>query len=150
MDLSKVIQEELNQLRVDIINAHISAGQKASGKTSESLSVENITSDSGEIWGTKYIGVLETGRKGGKVPYDFKNILKRWALAKGLSFSSESDFNRWAYFVSQKIKREGTKLYLAGGRKDILSQPINNFSERFTKKITSQFEMELTNKIFAK
>ena len=79
---------------------------------------------------------------------DFKNILKRWALAKGLSFKSESDFNRWAYFVSQKIKNEGTKLYLAGGRKDILSQPITNFAERFTNRITSQFEIEITNKIF--
>lgn len=148
MDLSKVIKSELEQLRNDIQTAHINAGQKASGKTGASLSVENVTTNSGELWGASYIGVLETGRKGGKIPYDFKNILKRWALAKGLSFKSESDFNRWAYFVSQKIKNEGTKLYLAGGRKDILSQPITNFAERFTNRITSQFEKEITNKIF--
>ena len=69
-------------------------------------------------------GVLETGRKPGRVPKEFIDILKRWAQAKGISFSDEKQFNLWANAVKWKIIREGTKLYRSGQNEDIFDSSV--------------------------
>jgi hypothetical protein len=149
MNLQPIIQSELEQLKAEIIFRHEQAGQVASGKTRASFEI--VTSESsGELWGNSYVGVLERGRKPGKVPYNFRDILKRWATAKGISFSSEADMNRWAYFVAKKIREEGTLLYARGRREDIFETPINNFIDRITNRIGSIYQSEIENTIFAK
>ena len=63
----QILQDELEELRVAIIAHHISAGQKASGKTAASMHVE-VTETRGTLFGRSAFGTLETGRKAGKVP----------------------------------------------------------------------------------
>jgi hypothetical protein len=103
-----------------------------------------------QLLGYSYTGTLERGRSGGRVPKGFTQIIKRWAIAKNLSFSSANDLSRFAYFTAQKIAREGTNLFINGGREDILTEPIRNFADNLTKKISGLFIMELNNKIFEK
>lgn len=148
MTIEDILLQEFKELRRDIIDNHTDAGQVASGRTRDSLSIDNVTDRGGQLSGASYIGVLETGRKGGKVPYDFIDILKRWAQAKGLTFSNEKDFNRWAWFVSQKIKREGTALYNRSGKEDIFTTAIKDFESRLANQTVVFYQQKITNEIF--
>ena len=139
MSVQELVAKELETLKLDIINRHIQAGQRVTGKTINSLRVVE-KEQGGELWGAEYIGVLEKGRKGGKVPYDFKAILVKWAQAKGITFGSQSELDSFAYHLAEKIKREGTKAFHQNV--DIFSTPIKEFTERLTKEL-GKFEPEV-------
>lgn len=145
-----ILREELERLRSDIIFRHEQAGQVASGKTREALEVQLHDQTTGQLIGFSYSGVLERGRKPGGVPRDFIDILKRWAAAKGISFSDEKQFNIWANAVKWKIIREGTKLYKSGQTEDIFSTPYQELNTRLSTRIAAYFESEINNLIFEK
>lgn len=145
-----ILREELDQLRSDIIFRHEQAGQVASGKTREALEVQLPDQTTGQLIGFAYSGVLERGRKPGRVPRDFIDILKRWAAAKNISFSNEKQFNIWANAVKWKIIREGTKLYRSGRNEDIFSTPYEELNTRLSARIATYFENEINNLIFTK
>ena len=135
----KVVQEELNALRQKIIDNHLRAGQKASGRTIQSLHVD-VDDDGGTLFGRKAFGTLETGRRGGKVPKGFYHIILQWVKDKGINVEKPKTF---AYFVARKIAREGTKLYRQGGRDDIYSNEIPKTEESILKRITGLLGAEV-------
>lgn len=147
MTIEEILSKELNQLKSDVIERHEQAGQVASGKTRSSFVVDT-QGRRGQLSGNAYVGVLEQGRRGGKVPADFIDILKRWATAKGISFSNERQFNTWAYFVKKKIMKEGTKLYRSGTKQDIFTTPIREMSERLSEKVGAYYKVQIENEIF--
>lgn len=147
MNVQEILTEELQVLQSEIIQRHEQAGQVASGKTLKSFKID-VLPYSGTLSGNNYVGVLERGRKPGGVPKDFIEILKRWAQAKGISFSNEAQFNLWANGVKWKIIREGTKLYRSGQKQDIFDTPIENFNKRISTRVINYYETELTNDIF--
>ena len=122
----------MENLRKKIIENHIRAGQKASGKTIASMRIE-VDEQGGILFGRKAFGTLETGRKGGRVPKGFYHIILQWVRDKGIQVEKPKTF---AYFVSRKIAREGTSLYRSGGRDDIYSNEIPKTTERILKRIT--------------
>ena len=128
---AKILNEELDDLRKRIIKNHISAGQKASGKTINSMRVE-LGDNYGQLTGRKYFGTLETGRKPGKVPANFSNIILKWMQSKGINVPKPKSF---AYLVARKIRIEGTVLYRAGGRSDIYSEEINKTIPKLVKRL---------------
>lgn len=131
-DARKVVSEELESLRQRIIENHLRAGQKASGRTVASLHVET-DNDGGILFGRKAFGTLETGRRGGKVPKGFYHIIYQWMQDKGIQVEKPKSF---AYLVARKIAREGTKLYRQGGRDDIYSNEIPKTTESVLSRIT--------------
>lgn len=147
MNKEQILYDELVNLQNAIVNAQVQSGQVATGKTKSSFSVE-ATQFKGTLFGASYLGVLKTGRKPGKVPRDFIDILKRWATAKGLSFSDEKQFNRWANAVKWKIIREGTKLYRSGQTIDIFDTPIENFSRSLAERTAIYYQEKIANEIF--
>lgn len=122
----------MENLRKKIIENHLRAGQKASGKTIASMRIE-VDEQGGILFGRKAFGTLETGRKGGRVPKGFYHIILQWVKDKGIQVEKPKTF---AYFVSRKIAREGTSLYRSGGRDDIYSNEIPKTTERILKRIT--------------
>lgn len=138
-DASKVISEELESLRQRIIDNHIKAGQKASGKTIASLRVE-VDDDGGTLFGRKAFGTLETGRRGGGVPKGFYQIIYQWMQDKGIRVEKPKSF---AYLVARKIAREGTKLYRQGGRDDIYSNEIPKTIESIGNKVRGLLSTEV-------
>lgn len=142
-----IIAQELDKLRDDIIRRHEQAGQVATGRTRESFQVRLTGPMSGELTGATYAEVLERGRGPGKVPADFKNILARWATAKGITFSNETDFNRWAYFVSKKIREEGTTLYRSGQTVDVFQSAIEDFAGKIVPRISQFYATEIQRQI---
>lgn len=131
----KVVREELENLKQKIIDNHLRAGQKASGRTIASLRIE-ATDDTGILFGRKAFGTLETGRRGGRVPKGFYHIILQWVKDKGIQVENPKTF---AWFVSRKIAREGTSLYRQGGRADIYSNEIPNTTETILRRLTGAF-----------
>lgn len=140
-EAKKVVSEELGALRQRIIDNHLKAGQKASGRTIASLRVE-VDNDGGTLFGRKAFGTLETGRKGGRVPKGFYHIILQWVKDKKIQVEKPKTF---AYFVARKIAKEGTSLYRRGGRDDIYSNEIPKTTESVLKRITGLLSADVEN-----
>lgn len=149
MTIEDILIEELQTLQADIIAAHKAAGQYTTGRTAASLHTE-VDGLHGQLWGASYIGVLDRGRAPGKIPYNMRDIILKWAQAKGITFATPADASSFAYFVSKKIREEGTTLYREGGRTDILTEPVARFQERLTKRLVALYTQETINHIFEK
>lgn len=135
----KIVHDELEALRLRIIENHIKAGQRASGKTIESLHVQ-MSEDGGILFGRNPFGVLESGRKAGPVPRGFYQIIKKWVEDKGIQVDKPNTF---AYLVARKIAREGTSLHRQGARDDIYSRDVKEATRRVFEKVFGVFEKDI-------
>lgn len=140
-EIKGILNEELESLRQRIIRNHIRAGQKASGRTIASLRVE-VNDDNGTLFGRQAFGVLETGRKPGKVPKGFYQIIQQWVLDKGIHVNNPKSFS---YFVARKIAQEGTQLYREGGRADIYSPEIEKTIQNIMNRAFAIFKDDVTH-----
>ncbi len=136
----QILNEELKDLQKRIIQNHISAGQNASGRTIKSITVE-IGDNYGQLTGRKFFGTLETGRKPGRVPAKFKDVILKWMQDKGINVPKPESF---AYFVARKIRLEGSLLYRMGGRSDIYSKEIQITIERLIRRLGQDQVTEIT------
>ena len=80
-------------LKTEIQEQMTAQGITASGKTAGSLHIVQddlgirlISDNSGAP-----ISTIEAGREGGKIPFNFKDIIVEWSKDKGLSFASEEE-----------------------------------------------------------
>lgn len=135
----EVVRSELDVLRLRIIENHLRVGQKASGKTIASLHIE-LSENGGILWGRQAFDVLESGRKGGKVPKGFYQIIQQWVKNKGIQVDNPKTFS---YFVARKIAREGTQLYRNSGRDDIYSKEIEHTTKVIMERIFGIFEKDV-------
>lgn len=119
-EIKKILSEELEKLKGRIIENHIRAGQRASGRTIKSLHV-SVDDNHAILFGRKAFGVLETGRRPGKVPKGFYHIILQWVEDKKIKVNKPKSF---AYLVARKIAREGTELYRYGSTEDIYSSNV--------------------------
>jgi hypothetical protein len=122
----EILTQFFEAVRNDIITEHLKLNQRASGRTLESLEIV-VNDFKAQLWGAGYIGVLETGRKGGKVPKGFVNIILDWINAKGILPDGKISKMQWAYLIARKISIEGTLLNNKGrgGNSGVLSRAIN-------------------------
>lgn len=140
-DIEVMLTEVFEQAKRDIIANHERAGQVASGKTRDSLSVEvtsDTTSATATMYGRKYFAALETGSAPWKKQYKhppkpFVETIAKWMVDKGIEGVS-------AYLVARKIMREGSRLYRDGGRKDIFTPVMEDIEERIDAQLSSIFE----------
>lgn len=140
-DIEMMLTEVFEQAKRDIIANHERAGQVASGKTRDSLSVEvtsDTTSATATMYGRKYFAALETGSAPWKKQYKhpprpFVDTIQRWMDDKGIEGVS-------AYLVARKIMREGSRLYRDGGRQDIFTPVMEDIEQRIDAELSSIFE----------
>lgn len=137
MTIKQIVGDELNALRLAIASHIMANGQNASGRTIRSLRVES-REDGGTLFGRSPFATLERGRKGGKVPRKFHDIIYQWMMDKGIHgtpyqfkttrphkrSAQEAGDRTLAYFISEKIRKQGTRLYRDGGRADVYSNAI--------------------------
>ena len=135
----KIVSDGLQGLRQRIIANHEAAGQVASGRTRDSLKVE-MTGEGGILWGRQAFGVLETGRKPGKVPKGFYGIILQWVKDKGIQIEKPKSF---AYLVARKIANEGTRLYRSGQKEDIYSTEVEKTVREISERIAGIFNTEV-------
>lgn len=140
MQYGDIVNEELSDLAQRIADNIARNGQTASGRTQQSLHVVE-DDDSVTLYGRKAFGTMETGRKGGRVPRTFQQILYRWSIDKGISFENERERRSFAYLLARKIQREGTALHRDGGRTDVYSNEIPTTVQRIRQRISAAFRM---------
>lgn len=78
--------------------------------------------------GTAPLATLEIGRSAGKIPYGFQDILFEWSKSKGISFPDDRQRKTFAWFLSQKIKNEGTQRHKTPV--DVYSTVVNDTVEK--------------------
>lgn len=140
--VSNIVFEELKSLGERIASNIVSTGQNASGNTVKSIKPEE-TETGAILYGRNYFGVLETGRKPGKGPYRFQDVIYQWSIDKGIAFRTASERKSFAWVVSKKIQEEGTLLFRKGGRSDVYSKEIKEAVEAIRKRITSIMKQEV-------
>lgn len=155
---SAILVEELEALRKEIIDNHLRAKQKASGRTSQSLHIET-DENSATLFGRGFFDVLETGRKSGKVPYDFQTIIRKWMHDKGIKARPiEYKTNRphkytpqergertLAFFIARNIRMNGTNLFRLGGREDIYSNAVPKAIKRIKERLAGVVHAEISS-----
>jgi hypothetical protein len=158
--IAQILSEELGTLKAAIVNNIRVTGQWASGRTAASMAVY-VSGNTGELVGRKAFGTLETGRKGGRVPRNFHDIIYQWMMDKGIHASpipyktdrphkyseQERGDRTMAYFISQTIRREGTRLYRDGGRDDVYSRAIPLTIQRINSRLNGIFAAVITQQI---
>lgn len=140
-EVKGILSEELESLKQRIIENHIRARQKASGRTIASLRID-VNDNQGVLFGRQAFGVLETGRKPGKVPKGFYQIIQQWVHDKGIQVDNPKSFS---YLVARKIAREGTDLYKEGGRADIYSPEIEKTIQNIMNRAFTIFKDDVTH-----
>lgn len=154
--VSVVLVDELGKLRDKIIAQHLAAGQKASGRTIASMHVE-VSGVEGTLYGRKPFGTLETGRKPGKVPQGFQDIIRKWMKDKGIVADpipyktdrphkytpEERGELSLSFLIARKIKNEGTALFRTGGRDDIYSNVIPDATAKIRDRIVELLKVDV-------
>ncbi len=161
-NIKKSIVISLVWLKSKIIENHIAANQEASGRTIRSLLIEE-TKNGARLTGRNYFSTLETGRKEGKIPLDFNEIIQQWILDKGIPFNpipyKRQASARWqpkytaaqrglmsfAGAIAHKIAKEGTSLYRQGERKDIFTEPTQEAIKQIKDKLTGILKLKYNN-----
>ncbi len=147
-DVSDILQEELDNFLKEIIRQHEAAGQVVSKKTRDSFKVE-VSENYGKLVGASYAGVLEKGRKPGKVPDDFADILLRWMSAKGIAPSDAEQAEIFANAIKWKIINEGTSLYTGERtRKVYFTVLIDICLRSIEERVASYYLIEFKENIF--
>ena len=116
MDVRQAIVQSLTKARDEIRLNMSSKGVNASGRTSDSLRVEDrgssivlvIGGDRSKYGRTAPLETLEIGSKPGIRGDWFKSVIHQWTIDKGMTF--ENDSHRWAVstIIARNIEAEGT------------------------------------------
>ena len=148
LEVKDLIINFLNEVARDIKQNQSAQGRTASGRTANSLEAE-ADDNTGILYGSVSVNALETGRKSGRVPAGFKDVIKQWMSDKGI-FQAESDSkkNSIAYLIARKIAREGTALYRSGGNSGVLSTVLTDDRiSGFESQILKRYGREIQNEV---
>ena len=127
------IERVLLEVRDEIRAKMASEGVNASGRTSAGIQVQRYESGVRLVLtgdDVAPLATLEVGRRGGKVPMGFSDIIEQWSRDKGLSFPRDRDRRRFAYFTICLTSGEvealrGKTAYLRAHSKRWPSQDLN-------------------------
>lgn len=128
---STIVREELETLKQRIIANMYAANAVATGKTIKSMNV--VVADRGRIEGTlygrKFFGAVETGRRPTlpgtppSKPTLYEAILA-WCKARGIRGKDRKATRGIAWAITTTIHKRGTMLFRQGGRASIYSSEI--------------------------
>ena len=142
-DVEKIVREELDALRLRIIQNISNSGKRASGRTQDSLTVNVQQQGStivGELTGRSFFGALETGSKPWSKQYTrppkfFIEIIEVWMMDKGLTGPAGA--------IAYSIMKRGTAQYRQGARTDIYSEEIVKTYYEIQKRVAGLFEAQI-------
>lgn len=101
----------------------------ASGASSRSLKQFSTDSEF-TLFGAEHFKWMEVGRRAGKTPRNFRDIIIQWMKDKGITprVNTEQGYRSAAFFIARKIRQQGTFLYRTRSFRDIFSSVINQES----------------------
>ena len=150
----EILNEKMKELAEAIRANHEAAGQVASGRMRDSL--QSVTLHDNRIFigfvdALNYVEALERGNapwedipireaKDGHyyayVPGWFAETIGQWMHDKGIEETKER--NRWS--VAWNIIHFGTKLFQDGGRTDIYSDLVDQYSDEIANEIMKEYD----------
>jgi hypothetical protein len=144
--VAKILKDELELLKTELIKEYDSLGMRASGKWADGLEVQ-ASEATGKIIGLDYSQQLEFGRRAGKFPP--REAIEQWIRDKGLASRIEGQISisTLAFLIARKIAREGWKREQFGGV-ELISKVVT--AERIQKildKVGSSFRTRFTSEI---
>lgn len=160
MEIQDLIYRALEEVRDEIKQNISSTGSTASGRTADSMEIE-VVGTTGKLTGRQAFWTLERGRGPGRIPGNMRDIIKQWALDKGISISpipyirqasdkwqpkyteQERGLNAFAGAVAFNIANKGTQLYQDGGRDDIYTPAINKAMDKLANNVLLEINTEL-------
>ena len=145
MDIANKIYEILDKCKADIQAQMASGGVNASGRTSASLKVESYPGGVRLVSRGQNIApfeTLEVGRAGGKVPYNFTQILTQWSRDKGIAFTKERERRTFAYLLGKKIAKIGTKRHREP-RNDIYTPAVTKVVEEIRTIVMAEIKEQI-------
>ena len=109
----EILSEEMDLIRLELIQKHIDLGMKASGQWVDTI--EAITERlSGKILAQYYTEYIVDGRKPGKFPP--RGVIEKWIIDKGIKpLDDKISISSLAFLIARKIAREGTEYFKQGG-----------------------------------
>ena len=142
-----LILDTLENIKSDIRRNMSAYERNASHKSERSLNSMvsyNNNGYVGTLSGSKSFQFMERGRKRGKVPRNFQDIIYKWMIDKGLSVQTntkrgykpeswEKAMKRAARAIAWNIHQEGTSLYYAG-EQDIYKSSFETRSKELSQK----------------
>jgi hypothetical protein len=123
-----------------------STGTNATGKTSQSIQYE-VTEEGTHtilfVYGRPFVFTVETGR-GPRKSSQSQNVKQRileWMEAKGVGVGLDQvKKEALAKFLTWRINKEGTELHKKDGRKDVISNVVNeSLYDEITADVLSRF-----------
>lgn len=160
MEIQDLIYTALDEVRDEIKQNISSTGSTASGRTADSMEIE-VTGTSGRLIGRQAFFTLERGRGPGRIPGNIIEIIKQWALDKGINISpipyirqasdkwqpiytpEQRGMNAFAGAVAFNIANKGTQLYQDGGQDDIYTPAINKAMDKLANNVLLTISTEL-------
>lgn len=148
--IKEIVRLHLEAVKTGIALRMEQQGRNASGRSVASLNV--VADDSGGyIEGSSSFLSMEYGRGPGKVPYDFRNIIKDWIVAKGISYqdlipkngTSEQGLNRLSGAIAYSIMKNGTKLHRDNGYNDIYDTALEEELEKLSDEAVGIFDADI-------
>jgi len=145
-----IVESHLNAIKDGIAERMAQHGRNASGRTVRSMVVQ-ASDTGGYLEGAGQFRYLEQGRGPGKVPKGFRDIIKEWIIAKGISYQDmipkngtpDQGLARLSGAIAHSIMTKGTKLYRDHGYDNIFSELIEKESELLAKEASGIFETEI-------
>lgn len=121
--MRQALQDIGENLVVDIRDGIVKYNINASGELYKSIEY-TINGNSVEILSNDYITYAQFGRKKGKVPYNFANIIADWAVKKGVVPAGMTPIE-FGWATSTKIKKYGSAKHRGSiPQTDLLEKPI--------------------------
>lgn len=166
-DIDQAMYAALERIRLKIVENINSKGLRASGKTERSMRIERDEYGM-RLVGRPYFQSLELGRPAGRVPRNFRSIIRQWIIDKGLSVRmipyKRQPSERWqprysveerslrimAGAIAHTIATRGTLLYRQGGRMDIYSPVIAEEVEQLSRVYTDIIAKSISRVLNAK
>lgn len=133
-----ILTRHLENVKAKVVQAMEDNNRNASGRSVASLNVV-VSGNVGTLYGSPSFIVMERGKKPGRVPFGFRDIIKQWIIDKGISFAPipaksrnvkytphERGLNKFAGAVAYKIMKEGTTLHRNNGFNDIYTSAVRD------------------------
>ena len=159
--VSQLLMQTMLNIKNDIKQNMENLQRNASNQSVKSLSVIVESDKVAYLEGLNTFFFMERGRKKGKIPHKFTDIIRQWIIDKGISVtpkdsksgrgkysSQERGIREMAGAIAYTIKHNGTLLHRTGRFDDIMTTSIEKETEhlgdRMLEFLESKFDIMIT------
>lgn len=147
-EVDRLLTLHLGNIKVGIAQRMAALGRMSSGHSVASLQID-VKDSKGNLSGDKQWETMQRGRRPGKVPSNFREIIKNWVRQKGISVqpkegqSPKQAIESFSYLVTRNIMQNGTKLYRDKGYNDIYDTLLEEEIKKLTNETASVLELDI-------